>query len=130
MKFHAFGCGEGCLVDVDSCDGVAVARWSANGVVEEDDALCTLYVVQQKFFNLGIIDCFYLCVVFELVLVAWYVLICVKGVSIEVEFVLLAAKILECHLLPIVSPVALRYAGRRFDIVVWRCAILWCFKER
>ena len=51
-----FGGGRG-LVDVDAGDGGpgGVGVGAADGVVEDEDAVCAVYIVEEDFLDLGVV---------------------------------------------------------------------------
>jgi hypothetical protein len=129
MEPNALGGRHRCLVNVHSLHRIAVASWSPDCVIKQNDSICAWDVVQQKLLDLRVVDAAYPLVILELGFVALNVLICVERVVVKIELVLLTAQVIQPYFLPTVTPVPLGDAWKRLNVVVWWRAILWSLVE-
>src|SRR5690242_15082657 len=109
-----------CLVDMDALYWIAVARWSANCMIEQNNSLRARNIIQQQLLDLRVVYSAYPLIVPEVCFCALDVLICVERVVIEIEHLFLTAQVIQCYLFPAVAPVSLRYTWERLDVVVGR----------
>ena len=116
MVFDAREGGGGGLVDMHAGDGVAVGGGvcTADGVVEEEDALRAGDVLEDQAFDFGIVDLLDVVVVAKVVLLRWNIGEGGKGVVLQGKGRFFAANVLQRHVVLFVAKVLLGGAGGGF----------------
>ena len=105
---------------MNTLDWVSVAGRSADRVIEEDDFLYARDIVEQELLDFRVVYAANLRIILELGLCTLDVLICIEGVVIKCELLLLTAQIVQSYFLPAIAPISLWDARKRLDVVMRR----------